>query len=54
MFIKEAIYNVDCVTRFLKINIRHLLVNYLNITEKHVFEMPNFAFMLYSNIVIPR
>ena len=52
MFIKETISNVDCVTRFLKINISHLLVNYLNITEKHAFDMPKFSFTLYSNISI--
>jgi hypothetical protein len=52
-FIKETISNVDCVTRFLKINIRHLLVNYLTIVEKHMFDMPNFSFTLYSNISVP-
>jgi hypothetical protein len=47
MFIKETISNIDCtVTRFRKINIRNLLVNYLNIVKKHVFNMPNFAFTL--------
>jgi hypothetical protein len=54
MFIKATISIVDCVTKFLKINIRHLLVNYLNIVEKHVFDMPKFAFTLYNNIVVPR
>jgi hypothetical protein len=54
MFIKETISYVDCVTRFLKINIRHLLVNYLNISEKHVFDMPKFDFMSYNNIIVPR
>jgi hypothetical protein len=29
------------------------MVSYLNIAEKHVFYMPNFAFKLYSNIVVP-
>jgi hypothetical protein len=52
-FIKETISNVDCVTRFIKINTRNLLFNYLNISEKHAFDMPNFSFMLYGNIVIP-
>jgi hypothetical protein len=28
------------------------MVNYLNIVEKHVFDMPNFAFKLYNNIVV--
>jgi hypothetical protein len=42
------------VTRFIKINISNLLVNYLNISEKHAFDMPNFAFTLYNNIVVPR
>jgi hypothetical protein len=27
--------------------------NYLNIVEKHVLEMPNFSFKMYSNIVVP-
>ena len=53
-FIKETISNVDCVIGFLKINIRQLLVNYLNIVKKLVFDMPNFSFTLYSNIVVPR
>ena len=53
-FIKTTISNVDCiVTRFHNINIRHLLINYLNIVDKHVFDMPNFAFKLYSNIFVP-
>jgi hypothetical protein len=30
-----------------------LIGNYLNIAEKHAFDMPNFAFMLYNNIVVP-
>ena len=29
------------------------MVNYLNIVEKHEFDKPNFAFKLYSNIVVP-
>jgi hypothetical protein len=30
-----------------------MMVSHLNIVEKHVFGMPNFAFKLYSNIVVP-
>jgi hypothetical protein len=30
-----------------------MMVIYLNIVEKHAFNMPKFAFKLYSNIVIP-
>lgn len=29
-------------------------VNYLNITKKHGFDMPKFAFTLYNNIVVPK
>ena len=28
-------------------------VNYLNISEKHAFDMPNFAFKLYNNVIVP-
>jgi hypothetical protein len=52
-FIKETISNVDCVTRFIKINIRHLLFNYLNIVDKRSFDIQNFSFTLYSNSVVP-
>jgi hypothetical protein len=51
-FIKGIISNVDCVTRFFKNNIRHLLVYYFNIVKKHVFDMPKFSFILYSNITV--
>jgi hypothetical protein len=30
-----------------------MMINYLNIFEKHVFYKPNFSFKLYSNIVVP-
>jgi hypothetical protein len=30
-----------------------MMVIYLNIAEKHAFNMPKFSFKLYSNIVIP-
>jgi hypothetical protein len=29
------------------------MVNYVNIVEKHAFDMENFDFKLYSNIVVP-
>ena len=29
------------------------MVTYLKIFEKHAFDKPNFAFKLYSNIVVP-
>ena len=28
-------------------------VNYLSIAKKHAFDMPNFSFRLYNNIIIP-
>ena len=35
-------------------NIREeVMVNYLKISAKHEFDKPNFAFKLYSNIVVP-
>jgi hypothetical protein len=31
-----------------------MIFSYLNITEKHAFDMPKFSFKLYSNIVVPK
>lgn len=40
--------------RLIPQNIRDFMVtSYLNCVEKHAFDMPNIAFKLYSNIVVP-
>ena len=31
----------------------YFIVTYIKISKKHAFDKPNFAFKLYSNIIVP-
>jgi hypothetical protein len=54
MFIKKTISNVYCtVTRFQKINIRHLLVNYLNMLVVEPDYLPDSEVFVFSRVYTP-